>query len=68
MRLLLICVAGKSYGDSSAELWLMYLDEDESLGGEISGGCEWDRDDVLVFVSSVVQFSILPPSQAACAD
>ena len=38
----------------------MYLDEDESLGGEISEGCEWDRDDVLVFVSSVVQFSIFP--------
>jgi hypothetical protein len=67
IRLLLICVAGKSYGDPSTELWLTYLDEDESLGGEIDGGWEWDRDDVLVFVSSAVKFSLLP-SQAACAD
>ena len=60
-------VAGKSYGDPSTELWLMYLDEDESLGREKSGRWEWDRDNILVFVSSAAQFS-LPPSQAACAD
>lgn len=42
---------GKSYGDSSTELWLMYLDEDESLGREINGEWEWDRDDALVFTS-----------------
>ena len=35
IRLLLICVAGKS------------------------GGCEWDRDDILVFVRFTVQFSVL---------
>jgi hypothetical protein len=47
----------------------MYLDEDESLGREISEGWEWDRDDVLVFVSSAVQFSLqYSPSQAACVD
>lgn len=54
IRILLICVAGKGYGDPSTELWLMYLDEDEGLGWEISGGWEWDRDDILVFVSSAV--------------
>ena len=48
------CVAGKSFGDPSTELWLMYLDEDESLGREICGGWQWDRDDVLVFVSSAI--------------
>ncbi|KAF8489435.1 hypothetical protein F5888DRAFT_1892902 [Russula emetica] len=42
---------GKSYGDPSTELWLMYLDEDESLGRKITGGREWDRDDILVFTS-----------------
>ncbi len=66
IRPLLICVAGKSFGDPSTELWLMYLDEDESLGGEISGGWEWDRDDVLVFVSSAAQFSLLSVSSGLC--
>ena len=54
IRLLLICVSGKRLGDPFTELWLMYLDEDESLGRETCGGWKWDRDDVLVFVSSAV--------------
>lgn len=42
----------------------MYLDEDEGLGREIDGG--WDRDDVLVFVSLAVQFSLHPVSTGLC--
>lgn len=48
---------GKSDGYPSTEL---YPDEDESLGKEIVEGREWDRDDILVFVSPAVQVSLLP--------
>ena len=57
IKLFLIRVAGKSRGDTSAELWLMYLSKYETLGREISEGRKEDRDDVLVFVSSGISSS-----------
>ena len=65
IRLFLIHVADKSYGDS-AELWLMYLSENEKHGREISERWEGDRDDVLVFVSPGINLFFSPVSSPLC--
>jgi hypothetical protein len=51
IRLFLIRISGKSHGDTSAELWLMYLGKRQG-NWKINEGWKGDRDDVLVFVSS----------------
>lgn len=65
IRLFLIHVADKSYGDS-AELWLMYLSENEKHGREISERWEGDRDDILVFVSPGIGLFFPPVSSPLC--
>jgi hypothetical protein len=65
IRVFLIRIVGKSHSNTSAELWLMYLSENEKQGWEISEGWKGpkgDRDDVLMFVSPDISSSLYSPS------
>jgi hypothetical protein len=61
IRLSFIRVAGKTHGDTSAELWLMYLGKMQG-SREIGEGWKGDRGDVLVFVSVGILCSSYFPS------